>query len=271
MIDKIMTFLSSDSLSARLLILVGKIGLILGVGTLIIKIVTKYVHEYLDKHDTQHAKTVRTVLISFTKYLTYFFMITAILSLFGVNVLSIMAVAGIGSVAIGFGAQTFVKDVISGAFILLEEQYQVDDLVTLNGFTGRVEAIGLRTTTLRNITNNEVYIIPNGSILSVTNKTKDFQKVTLLFHLDYVEDLDKLKKLVSAGVSELNGDKRLLSNVFVNVYADNQDPLTNVSVTCNVLNNESFSVSNDLSDITTKVFHDNNYKQVYLYPLANLL
>lgn len=117
------------------------------------------------------AKTVDQLVFSVFKYVANFLMICHILSLFGVSVAGILAVAGVGGVAIGFGAQALVKDVITGLFILLEDQFGVGDSVTINGLEGRVEAIGIRATRLRS-GNNDLHIIPNGSIGAVTNRSK---------------------------------------------------------------------------------------------------
>lgn len=267
MIDNIINFLESNSILARLVILVGKIALIIFIGLLIVKILTKYISRYLDKIDTQHSRTIRTVLLSFIRYTTYFFMFTAVLSLFGVNVLSIMAIAGIGSVAIGFGAQTFVRDVITGAFILLEEQYQVDDFVVINNFSGRVEEIGLRTTRLRNVDNNEVYIIPNGEIKIVTNKTKDYQKALVNFKVQYVDDIDKLGKLVADSFSIFDQDDRVISKVITSVHASSSDPIIEVIVSCYTENNAMVPITNELANILSEVLHKNGYKQVFKNPL----
>lgn len=268
MLDNFINFLESNSILASLVILITKMILIIVIGLLIVKILTKYISRYLDKIDTQHSRTIRTVLLSFIRYMTYFFMFTAILSLFGVNVLSIMAIAGIGSVAIGFGAQTFVKDLITGAFILLEEQYQVDDYVVINNFSGRVEEIGLRTTRLRNVDNNEVYIIPNGEIKIVTNKTKDYQKALVNLKVEFVDDISKLSDLVANSFKQLDNDERLISKVMTSVHASSTDPIVEVKVSCYTENNEMVSITNELADILSEVLHKNGYKQVFKNPLS---
>ena len=91
-----------------------------------------------------------------------------VLGEFDVNLTPLLAGAGVVGLAIGFGAQTLVKDLIGGVFILMEDQFAVGDVVRIGGATGTVEMIGLRTTRLRSWT-GEVHIIPNGSITQVTN------------------------------------------------------------------------------------------------------
>ena len=260
MINDISNFLNGETWESNIVSKLFKIGLILIIGFLIIKVLTKYVYRYLDKKDSQQSKTIKTVVGSLIKYVTYFFMITTILGLLGITSLAsiTVAVAGVGSVAIGFGAQTFVKDVITGAFILMEEQFQVDDVVNIEGFMGKVEAIGLRTTTLRNVMNNEVYIIPNGEIKIVTNKTKDFQKVSISFRLKYQDDLESIRVLVRNSLKDYEKDDRILAPLVVNVNADSLEPVINVNVNCPVKNNQAYSVRNDLTNDLTKLFYEHD-------------
>lgn len=263
MLENITKLLSGETVQSVIFIVILKIILIIIIGTLVIKLFTKYVNNYLDKKNTQQSKTVKSVIGSLIKYFTYFFMFTAILSLFNVEMKSIIAFAGIGSVAIGFGAQTFVKDVITGAFILFEEQFRVDDIVEIEGYVGRVESIGLRTTVIRNVVNNEVYIIPNGEITTVTNKTRDFQKVSVIFRLKYEGEPEAMKDLVLKRVEHYNTDDRLLSKVSANVYYDSTEPVLNVSVSCSVLNNQAYSVKNDITNELVLMFQEAGYEQAY--------
>lgn len=107
-----------------------------------------------------------------------------ILNIFGLNTNSLIATAGIGGIAIGFGAQALVKDVLTGVFLMLEEQYAVGDLVTASGVTGTVEDVGLRLTKLRDF-NGALHIIPNGSISVVTNQSNGGQRAMVEILLPY--------------------------------------------------------------------------------------
>lgn len=111
-------------------------------------------------------ETLRSLLGSVLSYLMYFFIALVVLGIFGIDLTSILAVAGIGSIAIGFGAQTLVKDIISGMFLWMEGNINVGDIVTLSSYTGQVENITLRTTLLRG-TDGSLFAIPNGDIRTV--------------------------------------------------------------------------------------------------------
>lgn len=130
------------------------------------------------------------------KYVIYFFALGIILQEFGVPVQSILAMAGIGSVAIGFGAQSLVRDVITGLFILLEDQLAPGDTVSIGNITGEVETLGLRTTRIRSI-DGFLHIIPNGVISIVTNMSRDYKRVTLNINILYEKNMDNIVKVLN--------------------------------------------------------------------------
>ena len=140
-------------------------------------------------------ETLRSLITSVFNYIMYFLIATFVLGIFGVNVSSMIAVAGVGGVAIGFGAQTLVKDVISGIFLWIEGNVTVGDIVEVNGLSGEVESIGLRTTSLRNASGN-LYVIPNGDIRTVTNMSRSFKRAMVDVRLPYEEDLEMLLALL---------------------------------------------------------------------------
>src|SRR5260370_35457318 len=102
----------------------------------------------------------------------------------------LLAIAGIVGLAFGFGAQSLVKDVISGAFIVLERQFSVGDVVKIGDRSGVVESLGLRTTILRDM-EGTAHIVPNGKIEIVSVMTKDWSQFVLDVDVAYVADLDK--------------------------------------------------------------------------------
>ena len=114
-----------------------------------------------------------------------------VLAEIGIDLKPILAAAGIGGLAIGFGAQSVVKDVISGFFLLLENQVRVGDVVTVGGTGGLVEAITLRTIVLRDLAGN-VHIIPHGGVDRVTNMTKDYSRYVFDVRIAYREDPDEV-------------------------------------------------------------------------------
>jgi small conductance mechanosensitive channel len=108
-----------------------------------------------------------------------------------INIVPVLTGAGIAGLAVGFGAQTLVKDVIGGFFLILEDQIRVGDVASIGGISGLVEAINLRTIVLRDLTGT-VHVIPNGSVDLVSNLTKDFSYFVLDMDVAYKENTDEV-------------------------------------------------------------------------------
>lgn len=124
---------------------------------------------------------------------------------FGLQIAPLLASAGIVGVAIGFGGQYLVRDVITGFFLIFENQYRIGDVVNMEGLGGVVEDISLRVTTLRDM-NGTVHYIPHGEIKKVSNLSKQFAKVNLNVGVSYRTDLNKLIEVINRVGSELASD-----------------------------------------------------------------
>ena len=120
-----------------------------------------------DRRD-QRSSTISTVLNTMTSVIIWGTAILMSLTVFGVNIAPLLASAGIAGVALGFGAQTLVKDYISGIFLIFEDQYGIGDVVEIGTVKGRVEAVALRTTRVRDDA-GVLWYIRNGEILNVAN------------------------------------------------------------------------------------------------------
>lgn len=128
-----------------------------------------------------------------------------ILSEVGVDLKPLLAAAGLGGLAIGFGAQSLVKDVISGFFILLEDSIRVGDVVEVAGVGGLVEEVNLRTIILRDLAGN-VHVVPNGSIEKVKNMTMDYSYYLFDINAAYREDVDEVMTVLKQIAGELQAD-----------------------------------------------------------------
>lgn len=118
--------------------------------------------------DTRRSQTMRTLINNVIKYTIYFIAFLNVFTFLGYDPKPLLASAGVLGLAIGFGAQNLVRDVITGFFIIFEDQFAVGDVITVNNVTGTVQEIGLRVTRIK-IWTGEVYIVPNGNITEVTN------------------------------------------------------------------------------------------------------
>lgn len=157
-----------------------------------VKLSKKVIYKGFAKFSIErHSDTAASLLSSLTKYIIYFIVLCNVLVMWGVNITSILALGGAVSVAVGLGAQDIIKDMMAGLFIITENQFGVGDIVELNGFSGTVEAIGIRTTRIRNADGN-VHIVPNGQISVVTNMSKGFNRAIVDISVAYGEDIDRV-------------------------------------------------------------------------------
>ena len=118
------------------------------------------------------------------------------LEIFNINVAPLLASAGVAGLAIGFGAQTIVHDVINGMLILVENQFNLGDVIKAAGFLGTVEQMTLRKTVLRDGSNGTIYVIPNSQITTVSNYSRDWSTMQINISVDYREDTDRILALL---------------------------------------------------------------------------
>jgi small conductance mechanosensitive channel len=128
-------------------------------------------------------------------YVVFFIAVISILPIFGIKIQGLLVGAGVGGVAIGFGAQSLVKDIISGFFILFEDQFSVGDFVRIQTYEGTVKEIGLRTTKIRAAT-GELHIIQNGSITEVTNFSLNNAIAIIDFSITYEGDIEHAQQVI---------------------------------------------------------------------------
>src|SRR5215472_17387188 len=117
------------------------------------------------------------------------------LAAIGVNLAPLLASAGIAGVAIGLAAQNIVKDVLNGTFILVEDQFNIGDVVTVAGLTGTVEAMTLRKTSVRG-GDGTLYVVPNSQITTVANQSADFSVATINISVDFSADPNKVLEIL---------------------------------------------------------------------------
>ena len=155
--------------------------------------------------------TMGTILSSILRYGVYFVatvtILTNVLKVFDIK--TILTAAGIGGIALGFGAQSLVKDVISGFFILAENQFAVGDVVTIENMTGTIEEMELRITKIRNY-NGELYSIPNGEIKKVTNHTRGNRLAIVETKIPYDVEIEKAIMIIEKACKQLELDSKVL-------------------------------------------------------------
>jgi small conductance mechanosensitive channel len=174
-LEKIMNMIEDTDMWTAAAMVLLRIILIIVLSRLVLMLVNRFIDHVTNmkkskrlKLRTRRVQTMGRLLKNAASYIFNFIAILLILGEFHIQLAPLLAGAGVIGLAIGFGAQSLVKDVITGFFIILEDQFAVGDVIQTKDFKGTVEMIGLRATRIRNWT-GEVHIIPNGLINEVTN------------------------------------------------------------------------------------------------------
>ncbi|MDF0728499.1 mechanosensitive ion channel family protein [Cytobacillus sp. S13-E01] len=146
--------------------------------------------------------TLIKLLENVLRYVVYFVVIIMILESMEIEIRALLAGAGIVGLAVGFGAQNLVRDIITGFFIIFEDQFSVGDFIRTGTFEGTVEEIGLRTTKIKAFT-GEIHILPNGSIVEVTNFSINNSIAVVDISISYEEDIPKTERVIEELLLEL--------------------------------------------------------------------
>ncbi|MCD6299648.1 MAG: mechanosensitive ion channel [Dehalococcoidales bacterium] len=155
----------------------------------------------------KRAQTLSSILAQIAGILILIVALFMILSEVGIDITPLLAGAGVAGIAIGFGAQSLIRDVLNGLFILLEDQYNKGDVVKIAGIWGLVEEVNLRRTVMRDL-DGAVHSIPNGEIKTVSNFTRDWSRVNLNISVAYGTDLDHAISVINRVGKELAADEQ---------------------------------------------------------------
>jgi small conductance mechanosensitive channel len=192
------------SMKPGLIAIPGKLATSLAV-ILIVTLIIKLLHLIIDRtldakimtHDLVaqniRARTLRSIMKSLVTYALYIFALLYIITLF-VGPLG-LTLTSIGGVALGFGAQSFIKDIIAGIFILMENKFQIGEFIKVGSWQGTVEDIGLRTTMLRDF-NGDLHSIPNGNIQEMTNVSRGDRRFMVDVLIPDTEALDRAAEIL---------------------------------------------------------------------------
>jgi small-conductance mechanosensitive channel len=178
----------------------------------LVKVITERMQRAAEKHPnvglarTSQIRTLASVLRATGIGIVGFFTVVSILrNIFDINLAPLLASAGVAGVAIGLAAQTIVKDMINGMLVLVEDQYNVGDWITIAGITGTVESMSLRKTNMRG-GDGTLYLVPNSQITNVANQSRDYSTTTLNISVDFSAHPDKVIALLKKVVGEVRQD-----------------------------------------------------------------
>lgn len=177
-------------------------------GFIIGLIVRKMVPHAAFPFESEEKKREDTLITIIKGFLSIFIWIGAlffILNKFGIPIAPLITGAGIVGVAVGFGSQSLVKDVITGMFIIAENQFRIGDVISVGQYSGTVEGMTLRVTKLREL-NGTIHYVPNGEIKVASNESKDYSVVDIKIGVGYDTDIDYLEKVINKTGEELAND-----------------------------------------------------------------
>lgn len=177
-------------------------GVIIRIGKKLIGQVFKNKRHGPFRISVRREETLKRLILNMLSYIVYFTAFIMILSTVGIEIMPLLAGAGVAGLAIGFGAQNLVRDIISGFFIIFEDQFSVGDYVETAGIEGEVEEIGLRTTKIQSWT-GEQNVIPNGNITQVTNYSVHNGLAVVDINIPYEDDIVTAERIIEDIITEL--------------------------------------------------------------------
>ena len=271
-IEKFKTSLSNTDL---LITVLEKLLLIIGIfiiASILVRIFNKIIDYVMTTSDNANKKfnikfnekrseTLHKLVKSAVRYTIYFIAFFQVLSVLGVNTTSIVASAGIASVAIGFGAQSLVKDIISGFFIILEGQFDVGDNVKIYNQAafiagGYVMSLGLRSTKIRS-KDGEVYFIPNGTINQVVNYSLMYNLALVELPIKIDESIEKIEERVNKVIGNANNSKEYHDLLYKNdkLHIDYIEKIEDNVVTIHVIGKAKVGKKNEIETRLRRDFY----------------
>ena len=218
------------------------------------------------KSNEKRSETLHKLIRSAVRYTIYFIAFFQILSTLGINTTSIVASAGIASVAIGFGAQSLVKDIISGFFIILEGQFDVGDEVKLYNQAafiagGSVMSLGLRSTKIRS-GNGEIYFIPNGSINQVINYSLTYNLAEVKFSIQIDETIEAIEERIQKVLDVANNNDKYHNFIYKNdkLHVNNIEQIADNILTLNIVGKAKVGKKQSVETMLRKDFY-NEFKE----------
>ena len=218
------------------------------------------------KDEKQREDTIVSILHAIVRVGIWVVAGLIIVGTLGVDLGALVAGAGALSLAIGFGAQSMISDFVAGVFIIMENQYRVGDVVEINGKSGVVESITIRTTVLRDLDGHQHHV-PNGQISNATNMSKDYSNVHLDMGVSYDADIDKVEKVINETGKTMAKTKKWSEMIIdapaflrVDSFGDSS---VNVKILARVTPGSQWSVAGEYRRRLKKAFEKNKIEIPY--------
>ena len=207
---------------------------------------------------TAHSATIVKLLNSFIKYLIAIIAILMMLGAWGVNTSTLLASAGILSLVIGLGAQSLIADIIAGIFIVFEGEFEVGDIVIIDGWRGTVDEIGIRTTKIIDWQGN-IKVVNNSQISSIINQSKELSVTTCVVSIDYRESIPRVELIIKNNLERI---KKNIPEIVEGPFYKGVDSLADSSVNllfiATVKESDFYVVKRALNRELKLIFDENN-------------
>ncbi|MDR7302073.1 mechanosensitive ion channel family protein [Haloactinomyces albus] len=190
--------------------------------------------DHADERQAQRADTIGSVLRSVATAVIFGVAFVMILGEFGINLAPIIASAGVLGLAIGFGAQSLVKDFLAGMFMMIEDQYGVGDVIDAGDAVGTVEDVSLRITKIRDL-NGGLWYVRNGEIMRVCNFNQDWANAVVELPLDYSVDVAHAERVIEASINDFAADPQYKSKILESPDLNGVVGIGNGSVTVRII------------------------------------
>ncbi|MEE9286386.1 MAG: mechanosensitive ion channel family protein [Dehalococcoidia bacterium] len=197
-------------------------------------VATRAREDTLEEELSKRETTLAGVIIGGLRIFVLVVAVIMVLSEIGLDIAPVLATAGVVGIAIAFGAQSLIRDFLSGLFILLEDQYRIGDVVVINGHGGLVEDISLRRTVMRDLA-FVIHIIPNGEVREVQNLTKEKSRMMIDIPVAYKEDLDHCIKVLNRVGEEMQRDPEWGAIITETVHVLRIDDFADSSINIRVI------------------------------------
>lgn len=189
-----------------------RILLIISIALLLSAIVEYLFKSWGKRVPTKRAQTVLSVLLNIIRVVIFISALLLVLSAVSVNVTPFLASAGILGLAVGFGSQLLIRDLITGIFLILENQFNAGDRVKIDTIEGVVDHVGLRTISVRD-DSGAMHIIPNGSVTKIANLSKSWSQANITITVALKNDMDKVKAILESTAKELERQDDTLRHI----------------------------------------------------------
>ena len=217
----------------------------------------------------QRTQTLGTVLRSIVTATVFTIAFIMILDLLGIPIAPLLASAGVAGVALGFGAQSLVKDFLSGIFMLFEDQYGVGDVIDTGEAIGTVEDVTLRVTRLRD-GNGVVWYVRNGEIVRIGNRSQGWSTAIVDVPVAYNEDIEKVQDIIRASLHDLDEDPAWHDRLVETPTVAGIEQITGTTITVRVIAkcvpNEHLGVQREIRERVKAAFDANGVKVPVTFP-----